>query len=171
MELRACRESQAVLGMTTRINSATTPSWATSEPGEASPALGITTNKTEAVTREAAVTMRNLNCRLVTLVGRARPLPARRALTGLVLIGRVERHTMALLRRWRHLESRLPNISRERLRIMNKWLFWLWIFPGIPISIYLRNSVAWVVFLSVYAIIVAHLIEWRQETEPPASST
>jgi hypothetical protein len=68
-----------------------------------------------------------------------------------------------MLSRWRHFERRLPNITRNRLRIMNKWLFWLWIFPGIPISIYLRNSVAWVVFLSAYAIIVAHLIEWRQE--------
>ena len=48
---------------------------------------------------------------------------------------------------------------------MNKWLFWLWLFPGIPVSIYLRNSVAWIVFLSVYAIIIAHLIEWRQEDE------
>lgn len=70
---------------------------------------------------------------------------------------------MALLRRWRRLESALPLITRNRLRVMNKMLFWLWIFPGIPISIYLRNSVARVVFLSVYAIIVAHLIEWRQE--------
>ena len=67
--------------------------------------------------------------------------------------------------RWRLFERRLPNITRNRLRVMNKWLFWLWVFPGIPISIYLRNSVAWVVFLSVYAIIVAHLIEWRQEDE------
>ena len=65
--------------------------------------------------------------------------------------------------RWRQFERRLPNITRNRLRVMNKWLFWLWIFPGIPISVYLRNSVAWVVFLSAYAIIVAHLIEWRQE--------
>jgi hypothetical protein len=39
------------------------------------------------------------------------------------------------------------------------------VFPGVPVSIYFRNSVAWVVFLSVYAIIVAHLIEWRQEAE------
>lgn len=67
--------------------------------------------------------------------------------------------------RWRLFERRLPNITRNRLRVVNKWLFWLWVFPGIPISIYLRNSVAWVVFLSVYAIIVAHLIEWRQEDE------
>jgi hypothetical protein len=52
---------------------------------------------------------------------------------------------------------------------MNKVLFWLWLFPGVPVSIYLRNSVAWVVFLSVYAIIVAHLIEWRQEDSPKKS--
>jgi hypothetical protein len=67
--------------------------------------------------------------------------------------------------RWRRIEARLPNITRERLRVMNKWLFWLWVFPGIPVSFYLRNSVAWVVFLSAYAIIIAHLIEWRQEAE------
>ena len=72
---------------------------------------------------------------------------------------------MALLSRWRRVESRLPNVTHERLRLMNKWLFWLWVFPGIPISILLRNSVAWIVFLSVYAIIIAHLIEWRQETD------
>lgn len=71
---------------------------------------------------------------------------------------------MVFLTRWRGLESHLPAITRERLRVMNKWLFWIWVFPGIPISIVLRNSVAWVVFLSVYAIIIAHLIEWRQET-------
>jgi hypothetical protein len=56
-------------------------------------------------------------------------------------------------------------ITRNGMRRLNKWLFWLWVCPGIPISILLRNSVAWVVFLSVYAIIVAHLIEWRQEEE------
>ena len=55
------------------------------------------------------------------------------------------------------------NLSRQAMRKLNKVLFWLWIFPGIPVSIYLRNSIAWVVFLSVYAIVIAHLIEWRQE--------
>jgi hypothetical protein len=70
---------------------------------------------------------------------------------------------------WHRFESRLPSITRERLRVMNKVLFWLWLFPGVPVSIYLRNSVAWVVFLSVYAIIVAHLIEWRQEDSPKKS--
>jgi hypothetical protein len=56
-------------------------------------------------------------------------------------------------------------ITRQGMRRLNKWLFFIWIFPGIPVSIYLRNSIAWVVFLSVYAIVVAHLIEWRQEAE------
>ena len=58
-----------------------------------------------------------------------------------------------------------PSMTSNRMRQINKWLFWLWVCPGVPISIYLRDSVAWVVFLSVYAIIVAHLIEWRQEDE------
>jgi hypothetical protein len=60
------------------------------------------------------------------------------------------------------LKIRLPEITTAQLRTLNKWLFWLWVFPGIPISIYLRNSLAWV-FLSVYAIVVAHVIEGRQE--------
>ena len=62
--------------------------------------------------------------------------------------------------------SLLPKLrmTRDHMRKLNKWLFSAWIFPGIPISIVLRNSVAWVVFLSVYAIVVAHLIEWRQES-------
>jgi hypothetical protein len=36
----------------------------------------------------------------------------------------------------------------------------LWIFPGIPISVLLSQQVAYVVFLSVYAIIGFHWIEW-----------
>lgn len=54
-------------------------------------------------------------------------------------------------------------MDAETLRKWNKRLFFLWICPGIPVSFILRSSVAWVVFLSVYAIIVAHFIEWRQE--------
>jgi hypothetical protein len=32
-----------------------------------------------------------------------------------------------MLRGWREFERKLPNITRERLRAMNKWLFWLWV--------------------------------------------
>lgn len=44
--------------------------------------------------------------------------------------------------------------------ITHRRLKWLWIFPGIPISILLRQSIAYLVFLSVYAIIVGH---WSSE--------
>lgn len=56
-------------------------------------------------------------------------------------------------------------MNPERLRWLNKWLFFFWIFPGIPISIYLRQSLAWITFLSVYAIVMMHLVEWRQEAQ------
>jgi hypothetical protein len=39
----------------------------------------------------------------------------------------------------------------------------LWIFPGLPISFALRNSVPWIVFLSVYAIIATHNAGWRAD--------
>lgn len=39
----------------------------------------------------------------------------------------------------------------------------LWIFPGLPLSFWLRNSVPWLVFLSVYAIIVGHWSGWSAE--------
>jgi hypothetical protein len=39
----------------------------------------------------------------------------------------------------------------------------LWIVPGIPVSYFLRYSVPWLVFLSVYAIIVGHGSGWSAE--------
>jgi hypothetical protein len=42
-------------------------------------------------------------------------------------------------------------------------LMCLWIFPGLPISWFLKNSVPWLVFLSVYAIIVGHASGWSAE--------
>ncbi len=38
-----------------------------------------------------------------------------------------------------------------------------WIVPGLPVSFYLRESVPWLVFLSVYAIIVSHASAWSAE--------
>jgi len=40
--------------------------------------------------------------------------------------------------------------------ITHRRLKWFWIFPGIPISFILRESVPYLVFLSVYAIITGH---------------
>lgn len=39
----------------------------------------------------------------------------------------------------------------------------LWIVPGLPLSYWLRESVPWLVFLSVYAIIVGHWSGWSAE--------
>jgi hypothetical protein len=48
------------------------------------------------------------------------------------------------------------------MRKVQGWLFVLWIFPGIPISIYLKESVAYLVFLSVYTIVMSHLISYQE---------
>jgi hypothetical protein len=39
----------------------------------------------------------------------------------------------------------------------------LWVVPGLPVSYWLRESVPWLVFLSVYAIIVGHWSGWSAE--------
>lgn len=42
-------------------------------------------------------------------------------------------------------------------------LMLLWVFAGIPVSFWLRQSVPWLVFLSVYAIVVGHWSGWSAE--------
>ena len=44
--------------------------------------------------------------------------------------------------------------------ITHRRLKWIWIFPGVPIAFVLRQSVPFIVFMSVYAIIVGH---WSAE--------
>lgn len=39
----------------------------------------------------------------------------------------------------------------------------VWTLVGIPVSYLLRSSVPWLVFLSVYAIIVGHASGWSAE--------
>jgi hypothetical protein len=39
----------------------------------------------------------------------------------------------------------------------------LWLVVGLPVSYMLRNSIAWIVFLSVYAIVVGHWSGWSAE--------
>lgn len=46
---------------------------------------------------------------------------------------------------------------------IHKWAFILWVIPGLPVSVYLRNSVTWVVVISIYTILMEHLLGWRQE--------
>jgi hypothetical protein len=49
------------------------------------------------------------------------------------------------------------------MRQFNFWAMVLWIMPGLPVSWYLKDSVPWVVFLSVYAIIATHNAGWRAD--------
>lgn len=53
--------------------------------------------------------------------------------------------------------------ASETMRRIHFWLMVLWFVPGIPISIYLRYSVPWLVFLSVYAILATHWTGWSAE--------
>lgn len=39
----------------------------------------------------------------------------------------------------------------------------LWVVVGLPVSYVLRDSIAWLVVLSVYAIIVGHWSGWSAE--------
>lgn len=42
-------------------------------------------------------------------------------------------------------------------------LLFVWLVVGLPVSFYLRESIAWLVFLSVYAIVVGHWSGWSAE--------
>jgi hypothetical protein len=44
--------------------------------------------------------------------------------------------------------------------IVHRTLKWVWIFPGIPVSMLLRYSVPYLVAISVYTVIVGH---WGSE--------
>lgn len=48
-------------------------------------------------------------------------------------------------------------------RRLHLCLMVLWTVVGVPVSFALRHSVPWLVFLSVYAIIVGHASGWSAE--------
>lgn len=53
--------------------------------------------------------------------------------------------------------------GNKAIRRFNFYAMLAWIVPGIPLSYVLRNSVPWLVFLSVYAIITTHMTGWRAD--------
>lgn len=61
-------------------------------------------------------------------------------------------------------------MSSDRVKKFHKVAFWLWVIPGLPISFFLRNSVMWVMILSVYTILVEHLLGWRDEKKREGGS-
>jgi hypothetical protein len=48
-------------------------------------------------------------------------------------------------------------------RRIHFWLMVIWVFVGLPVSYLLKQSVPWLVFLSVYAIIATHWAGWSAE--------
>ena len=54
-------------------------------------------------------------------------------------------------------------MSAKTGRRIHLLLLILWTVVGIPVSLLLRNSIPWLVFLSVYAIIVGHASAWSAE--------
>ena len=54
-------------------------------------------------------------------------------------------------------------MSAKTGRRIHLALLILWVVPGIPVSWYLKESVPWVVFLSVYAVIATHWAGWSAE--------
>jgi hypothetical protein len=54
-------------------------------------------------------------------------------------------------------------MSPKAGRTVHLALLFIWVFIGLPVSYVLRESIAWLVFLSVYAIIVGHWSGWSAE--------
>lgn len=46
-------------------------------------------------------------------------------------------------------------------RKINGWLTILWFLAAIPICIFMSNSVPFLVFISVYAVVTGHLATWQ----------
>lgn len=55
-------------------------------------------------------------------------------------------------------------MSPETGRRLHLSLMTLWIVVGLPVSYFLRQSITWLVVLSVYAIIVGHWSAYQAET-------
>lgn len=47
------------------------------------------------------------------------------------------------------------------MRRLNGWLTVLWFIAAFPICIFLSNSVPFLVFISVYAVVTGHLSSWQ----------
>lgn len=49
----------------------------------------------------------------------------------------------------------------SKFRAINGWLTILWFLAAIPICLFLANSVPFLVFISVYAVVTGHLATWQ----------
>lgn len=47
------------------------------------------------------------------------------------------------------------------MRRVNGWLTVIWFVAAFPICLFLSNSVPFLVFISVYAVVTGHLSSWQ----------
>ena len=47
------------------------------------------------------------------------------------------------------------------MRRVNGWLTVIWFVAAVPICVFLANSVPFLVFVSVYAVVTGHLSAWQ----------
>ncbi len=57
----------------------------------------------------------------------------------------------------------MRNLLRDpvKFRKINGWLTILWFIAAVPICIFLANSLPFIVFISVYAVVTGHLSTWQ----------
>ena len=63
----------------------------------------------------------------------------------------------------------------KTMRLLHGWLTVLWFVAAIPICIYLYDSVPFLVFISVYAVVTGHWSSWQaarvEEKQDEAADT
>src|SRR3954467_11841559 len=63
----------------------------------------------------------------------------------------------------------------QTMRVLHGWLTVLWFVAAIPICIYLYDSVPFLVFISVYAVVTGHWSSWQgagvEEKQDEAADT
>lgn len=62
-----------------------------------------------------------------------------------------------------YLPERIPSLPARDMRCLHFWMLALTLLPGVPVAIVFRNSVAWVVLVSMVTWSATHLSGWSAE--------
>jgi hypothetical protein len=80
-----------------------------------------------------------------------------------------------MLRRCRKICALLYQGDPTTMRLLHGWLTVFWFAAAIPICIYLYDSVPFLVFISVYAVVTGHWSSWQaarvEEKQDEAADT
>lgn len=80
-----------------------------------------------------------------------------------------------MMRRCRNFCALLYKGDPTAMRVLHGWLTVVWFVAAIPICIYLYDSVPFLVFISVYAVVTGHWSSWQaarvEEKQDEAADT